>query len=81
MLPNAEIYVFSGAAENRLTVLSDVDVLVVIDAPLIPRERRRIKADIIWNAEKYGFHVISRIELPMYLKHMRKLVPINKMKQ
>jgi predicted nucleotidyltransferase len=31
LYPNAEIYLVGGAAENRLTIYSDIDVLVVFD--------------------------------------------------
>ena len=89
LLPGAEVYVFGGAAEGRLTVLSDVDVLVVVDEPLTDQLRRKMKADIIWNAGKYGFpwdypvdlHIVSREELPQYLKHAKKLVPIKSREQ
>ncbi len=84
LLPNAEIYVFGGAAENRLTVLSDVDVLIVLDKPMDRSERSKLKADIIWNATKYGFpwdypvdiHIVTRSELPQYLKHIKKMISI-----
>ena len=84
LLPGAEVYVFGGAAEDRLTVLSDVDVLVVVDRELNQREKWKLKADIIWNATKYGFpwdypvdlHIVSRRELPRYLRHAKKLVRV-----
>ena len=84
LLPDTEVYVIGGAAEDRLTILSDIDVLIVVDEPLTIQQRRKIKADIIWNAEKHGFpwdypveiHIISRNELPQYLKHVKKLVPV-----
>ncbi len=31
LYPNSEIYLAGGAAEGRLTVLSDIDILVVFD--------------------------------------------------
>jgi len=84
LLPNAEVYVIGGAAEDRLTILSDIDVLIVVDEPLTTQQLRKIKADIIWNAEKYGFpwdypveiHIITRNELPQHLKHVKKLIPV-----
>jgi hypothetical protein len=45
--PDAEVYVFGGAAEGRLTVLSDVDVAVVFDR--IPGKRAGVLARI-WEA-------------------------------
>ena len=84
VLPEAEVYVIGGAAENRLTVLSDIDVLIVTDKPLDASECRRLKADIIWGAAKYGFpwdypveiHIISKGELKNYLKHTRKIIQV-----
>ena len=88
LLPSARAYVFGGAAEDRLTVLSDVDVLIVLDHPIDRRERWRLKADIIWNATKYGFpwdypvdiHIVTQDELPQYLKHAKRLIPIDESK-
>ena len=34
VIPNAETYVTGGAAENRLTVRSDIDILVVLPCTL-----------------------------------------------
>jgi len=84
VLPEVEIYVIGGAAENRLTILSDIDVLVVTSKPLDVSECRRLKADIIWNAEKHGFpwdypveiHIISKRELKNYLKHTKNVIRI-----
>jgi len=30
VIPDAEVYVIGGAAENRLTTMSDIDILVVL---------------------------------------------------
>lgn len=81
LLPNARVYVAGGAAEDRLTVLSDVDVLVVVDKPLAEPQQRRLKADIIWNAEKHGLpwdypveiHIITGDQLK---KHAGRLIPV-----
>jgi len=66
--PNAEIYVVGGAAENRLTIRSDIDLLVVLKE--IEEEKASILARI-WEAleEKIPvyypleLHVISSSEL------------------
>jgi len=29
--PNSKVYVFGGVAENRVTVLSDIDILIVTE--------------------------------------------------
>ncbi len=86
LLPSAEIYVFGGAAEDRLTVLGDIDVLVVVDKPMSYAERRKLKAEIIWDPEKYGFpwdypvdiRIVTRSELPQYLRYAKKLISISR---
>jgi len=53
----ARVYVIGGAAEDRLTVLSDVDVLVCLDREdePTPAERRQLKHAIIDGAiDRHG---------------------------
>jgi len=85
LLPNTQAYVIGGAAEDRLTILSDIDVLIVIDKPLTDSQRRKLKTDILWNAiEKYGLpwdypveiHIATKEELKTYLRHTKKIIPI-----
>lgn len=40
----ADIYVFGGAAENRLTLLSDIDIAVVLEE--LPKDRAEMLAKI-----------------------------------
>ncbi len=54
--PHAEVYLFGGAAEGRLTVLSDIDVAVVFDVE--PRDRPGVVSEI-WEA-------LEREEIPLY---------------
>ncbi len=49
-----EVYVFGGAAENRLTALSDLDVAVVLQEDPPPEARLRIKLSIMEEAFKLG---------------------------
>ena len=55
IVPGAEVYVVGGAAENRLTVLSDIDIVVCLGEKVEPDSiwelRRRILATAI---DKYG---------------------------
>ena len=44
LYPNSEVYLAGGAAEGRLTVLSDIDVLVVFDE--LPSDRADILAKL-----------------------------------
>ena len=69
LYPQAEIYLFGGAAEERLTVLSDIDLAVVLDAE--PGSRGEILARIWEELEKEGIpqyypleiHVLTRDEI------------------
>ena len=84
VIPGSETYVFGGAAENRLTVLSDIDVLVIIDKYLTDREKRRVKKSILDEASRRGLpwdypveiHVVSREESKKYFKYSGKLIKI-----
>ena len=59
-----EVYVFGGAAENRLTSLSDIDVAVVLPYEPSPEERLRLKQDILIRAmDEYGLPWDYPIEL------------------
>jgi len=71
LYPEAEVYLFGGAAENRLTVLSDIDIAIVFRKPLDLEERAEIVSTIWEKLEEYGvppyypLHlvVLSRSEL------------------
>ena len=66
--PHAEVYLFGGAAEGRLTVLSDIDLAVVFDVE--PQGRGEVLARIWEELEREGIpqyypleiHVFSRSE-------------------
>jgi len=52
---NAEVYVIGGAAENRLTVLSDVDVVICFKEEIKPEETWNIRKKVLALAmDKYG---------------------------
>ena len=73
---NAEVYIVGGAAEGRLTVLSDIDVIVAVEEPIPEGGRKRIAADILWASIEKGLpldypieiHIVSREELKEYLR-------------
>ncbi|MET1160363.1 MAG: nucleotidyltransferase domain-containing protein [Thermoprotei archaeon] len=56
-----EVYVVGGAAENRLTVLSDIDVVVVAGNPLLKNIDTVIA--IKRRAEQYGLPLEAPIDL------------------
>ncbi len=71
----AEVYVIGGAAEGRLTVLSDIDILVCLEGE--DARRRGLAGEILWRAvDKFGLpwdypveiHVVGASECETYLK-------------
>ena len=79
--PDAEIYVVGGAAEDRLTILSDIDVAVVLDEELSFEKSSELRARILEEAEKMGLplyapielHIVSRKQFDRYTKKSRTL--------
>ena len=51
-IPEAEVYLAGGAAENRLTVLSDIDILVVLPQKPSLEEAAELRAKIWEEAER-----------------------------
>ncbi len=78
LVPGSKVYVIGGVAEGRVTVLSDIDVLVVVPRPRLDgRERRRLAVQILVRAmEAYGLpwdapvevHVAGTEEAERYLR-------------
>jgi predicted nucleotidyltransferase len=61
---NAEVYVIGGVAEDRITVLSDIDILIVTNRKIEGRERKELKADILIRAMNvYGLPFDAPVEL------------------
>lgn len=48
--PNAEVYVIGGVAEDRITVLSDIDILIVVKRKLNNKERKALREEILLRA-------------------------------
>jgi len=77
------VYLAGGAAEGRLTALSDVDVVVVVPRSLEPRERVEVKLEILDKAFDKGLpldypldlHVVDEAGLERY-KMLGKLVEL-----
>jgi predicted nucleotidyltransferase len=62
--PNAKVYVIGGVAEDRITVLSDIDILIVTRMKIEGREKRELKADIMIRAmDIYGLPFDAPVEL------------------
>ena len=79
LYPSAQVYLFGGAAENRLTVLSDIDILVVFPEESIESEKRvQVLAEVWEELEKIGLahypfdiHVVGYGELERYRRRSR----------
>jgi len=80
--PEARVYVAGGAAENRLTVESDIDVLVVLPHEVNFEEAVELRARILEEAERLKMplyapvelHIISGEELKEYARK-GKVIP------
>ena len=85
LYPGARVYVIGGAAEDRLTAVSDVDVLLVLPWEPGPRERLRIKIRVMEEAFRRGLpldypidlHVAGPRSVEAYRRYARKLVPVS----
>jgi predicted nucleotidyltransferase len=63
----AKVYVIGGAAEGRLTVESDVDVIVCIPVSADEDEARRLRKEIMKRAiDVYGLPWDYPVELHLY---------------
>ena len=77
--PDAEVYLVGGAAEGRVTVLSDVDVVVVVPGELTLDQAVEVRARVLEKAEKLGLppyapveiHVVDRKGLARYERRGR----------
>jgi len=61
--PDAEVYLIGGAAEDRLTVLSDIDILVVVPRKLDYGSAVELKERILEKAEELGLPLYAPVEL------------------
>ncbi len=79
LYPDARVYLFGGAAENRLTVLSDIDILVVFPEESIePEKRVQVLAEVWEELERIGLahypfdiHVVGHGEIERYRRRSR----------
>ncbi|MEM2234964.1 MAG: nucleotidyltransferase domain-containing protein [Desulfurococcaceae archaeon] len=85
ILPSSEVYVIGGVAEGRATVLSDIDVLIVVDN-INNRDLLKLKIAIMNKAiDCYGLpwdapvelHILSRGEAEEIYKGLKIRIPLN----
>ncbi|WP_225968837.1 nucleotidyltransferase domain-containing protein [Saccharolobus islandicus] len=63
--PNSKAYVFGGVAENRATVLSDIDILIVSEV----KESFKFKLEVFKRAfDIYGLPFDAPVELHVTYK-------------
>ncbi len=84
--PDTRVYVVGGAAENRLTVLSDIDIVVVSkNVPHDERKKLYLRLDIKDRAVTlYGLpwdypidiHLYNEEEFEKAKKHYRRIIEI-----
>ena len=85
IIPNVEIYATGGVVEDRLTVKSDIDLLIVLPHTPTFNEAIELRSRILEEAEKLGLplyapielHIIGKKELKKYMKK-GKVLPVNK---
>ncbi len=86
VLPIAEVYLVGSAAEGKLRVTSDIDVVIALPHKPTYDEIIDVRVKVIEEAEKLGLppyapielHVISKEELSKYLRTGSSVVPVGK---
>ncbi len=82
---NVEVYVIGGAAEGRLTILSDIDVLICINEPISEKEIAELRKRILIKAmDEYGLpwdypvelHIHTKCECERLLKRLKKFIKV-----
>lgn len=86
VLGEVDVYVIGGVAEDRITIYSDIDVLIVARKGVLGDERKKLHIKILERAiDVHGLPWDAPIELQIvgegeekeYLKLSRKIVKIN----
>lgn len=82
---NAEVYVIGGVAEDRITVLSDIDILIVVKRNIEGKEKRELKKNILIRAMDFydlpfdapvELHVEDERASKTYFELSRKIIKI-----
>jgi|ECHnycMinimDraft_1075156.scaffolds.fasta_scaffold06106_2 predicted nucleotidyltransferase len=61
---NAEVYIIGGVAEDRITVLSDIDILIVVKRNIKGRDKLELKKNILIRAmDVYDLPFDAPVEL------------------
>lgn len=85
VVPDASVYVVGGVAEDRATICSDIDILVVVgeadnDAkkylPVEILDRAVERYSLPWDAP-VEIHVVSRSEVSGLSKHFKEIIEVS----
>jgi predicted nucleotidyltransferase len=62
--PDAKVYVIGGVAEDRVTALSDIDILIITSKPISPSESLKLRREILIKAmDSYGLPFEAPVEI------------------
>lgn len=62
--PDARVYVIGGVAEDRVTALSDIDILIIVSKPISPSESLTLRREILIKAmDSYGLPFEAPVEI------------------
>jgi len=86
IVPDAQVYVIGGVAENRVTIYSDVDILVALPTRTLDDNLvKKLKVEILTRAmDNYNLpwdapveiHIADAKTIEKYMKTCKKLIPI-----
>ena len=76
LIPGVRVYVIGGVAENRATVLSDIDILIVIPRDIAVNKVKLYRDILVRAMDNYGLpwdapvelHIVYEDEAREYLK-------------
>jgi predicted nucleotidyltransferase len=85
-VPDAQVYVIGGVAENKVTIYSDIDILVALPTRTLNDDLvKKLKVEIHTRAmDNYNLpwdapveiHIADAKTIEKYMKMRRKLIPI-----
>jgi predicted nucleotidyltransferase len=86
MVQDVQVYVIGGVAENRVTIYSDIDILVALPTrTLDDNSVKKLRVEILTRAmDNYNLpwdvlveiHIADAKTVEKYMKTCRKLIPI-----
>lgn len=81
--PESQVYLTGGVAEGRLTVLSDIDIVIVLDHKPSYDEAVDIRVRIMEELDKAGIPPYLPLDIHIVgvedLRRYKTLIPLNKL--